>query len=82
MDDGLPAGVFRAKGLVRFDRIDELYVFQLCGSRAAFEPATTTLDVAGVEVVFIGPDLDRGELARGLEACLVGTADLERAVSR
>jgi G3E family GTPase len=82
LDDGLPAGVFRAKGLVRFDRIDELYVFQLCGPRAAFEPATAALDVAGVELVFIGPDLDRDELARGLEACLVGTADAEPAVTR
>lgn len=57
-------------------------MFQLCGPRAAFEPATTALDVAGVELVFIGPDLDRDELARGLAACLVETADPEPAVTR
>jgi G3E family GTPase len=74
LDDGLPSGVFRAKGLVRFHEVDGLYLFQLCGARAAFERAQTAVDVEGVELVFIGPDIDRAELARLLEDCFVANS--------
>ena len=71
LDDGLPSGVFRAKGLVRFEGIDGIYLFQLCGVRAAFEPAQTAVEIDGVELVFIGPGINRAEISRRLEECLV-----------
>lgn len=69
LDHGLPPGLFRAKGVVRFDADPVTYLFQLCGTRAAFDvhptPATET------NLVFIGRDLDKNQLGEQLRACLV-----------
>jgi G3E family GTPase len=73
LDGGLPDGVFRAKGLVQFDRPDGRFVFQLCGSRAAFEPYDD--QPGGSELVFIGHELDAALIAQGLEACEVRAPD-------
>jgi G3E family GTPase len=75
-DEGFPVGVFRAKGLIRFDRPDAVFLFQLCGARAAFDPCEA--DVAGAELVFIGQELDRRLLDARLEACAAaGQASIE-----
>lgn len=69
LDRKLPQGVFRAKGIVPLDSMDRRYVFQLCGSRAAFEP----YDGAIVEcrLVFIGRDVDEPSLRDSLAVCLI-----------
>jgi G3E family GTPase len=71
LDHALPSGMFRGKGLVRFDTRPGAYVFQLCGARASFErfdgPAK------GTRLVFIGRDIDVPSLERDVRACLVGT---------
>jgi G3E family GTPase len=69
LDEGLPPGVFRAKGIVRLANLEGSFLFQLCGSRAAFEPTSAAAD--GSELVFIGRDVDAGELATRLASCLV-----------
>jgi G3E family GTPase len=69
LDNGLPASVFRAKGLIRFDSPDAAFVFQLCGSRAAFDAVDE--EIVHSELVFIGRDLDATELEEHLRACLV-----------
>jgi G3E family GTPase len=66
-DEGF-AGVYRAKGLIRFDRPDEVFLFQLCGARASFDRYEA--DVAGAELVFIGQELERAVLQSRLDACV------------
>jgi G3E family GTPase len=66
-DEGFPAGVYRAKGLVRFDRPDEVFLFQLCGARTSFDRYDA--DVSGAELVFIGQGLERALLESRLDAC-------------
>jgi G3E family GTPase len=68
LDHALPANVYRAKGLVRFDRRQQPYVFQLCGGRAAFEPFNGPVD--DTTLVFIGRGLDTAALERDVRACL------------
>jgi G3E family GTPase len=67
LDEGFPRGVIRAKGLVRFAGADDVYLFQLCGSRASFDRCDAA--TAGAELVFIGTELDRDALAARLDAC-------------
>jgi G3E family GTPase len=69
LDDGLPAGVFRAKGLLRLAEPEGTFLFQLCGSRAAFEPWEDVSEIS--DLVFIGRELDRNVLSARLDACLV-----------
>jgi G3E family GTPase len=68
LDHRLPAGLFRAKGLVRFSSDPTGYVFQLCGARAAFEPFVEP--VSESFLVFIGQYIDEESLARDLRGCL------------
>lgn len=70
LDHALPTGMFRGKGLVRFDARPGAYVFQLCGGRASFERFEGPAE--GTRLVFIGRDLDAASLERDVRACLVG----------
>ena len=70
LDRRLPSGVFRAKGLLRFDGDDTGYVFQLSGARAAFEPFDDA--PPGAELVFIGRDIDDARLGEELASCQAG----------
>lgn len=72
LDKGLPAAVFRAKGLVRFDGIQGWYVFQFCGGRASFEPYPGALDQG--RLVFIGQELDGAALEALVTTCLADVA--------
>lgn len=67
LDRRLPPGVFRAKGLIRFEGDDNGYVFQLSGTRAAFEPFAGA--PPGARLVFIGRDVDDARLGRELAVC-------------
>jgi G3E family GTPase len=69
LDEGLCAGVFRAKGVVRFAD-DRSYIFQLCGARAAFDATCNPTHES--QVVFIGRNIDVDELRERLEGCQVG----------
>jgi G3E family GTPase len=71
LDSSLPVGLYRAKGLVRFDSSSDTYLFQLCGARVSFDVFDRSLD--GSRLVFIGRDLDRETLAKDLDWCLAGT---------
>lgn len=73
LDREMPAVVFRAKGLVRFEGVGQRYVFQLCGSRAAFSPLPERVACAADtdnQFVFIGRGLERTTVLAGLEHCL------------
>jgi G3E family GTPase len=69
LDRDLPAGLFRAKGIVRFNSDPSAYVFQLSGARSAFEPFAD--DHPGTRLVFIGREMDEQALLQQLKSCLV-----------
>jgi len=75
LDHGIPRGVFRAKGIVHFERAGS-FVFQLCGARAAFEPYLGS--ISDSRLVFIGHDLSEPELRRDLEECLSARSEPSR----
>jgi G3E family GTPase len=68
IDRGLPAEVFRAKGIVRFSDQTGHYLFQLCGTRASFDPYDGTATES--QLVFIGRNIDAQVLERRLTDCL------------
>ena len=70
LDSSLPAGLYRAKGLVRFDSSPDTFVFQLCGARASYDVFDQPLDAS--RLVFIGRGIDRESLAKDLDWCLAG----------
>jgi G3E family GTPase len=65
----LPAGVFRAKGILAIDGSDRRHVFHLVGRRFTLDEAPP--DLAGPNrLVLIGRNLDAGKLRAQLAACL------------
>jgi Cobalamin synthesis protein cobW C-terminal domain len=68
LDRCLPPEVFRAKRLIHLDTEKTAYVFQLCGTRAAFEPYEGPLTHGRLD--FIGRGIDPEALGRQLEDCL------------
>jgi G3E family GTPase len=76
LNEGFPRSVFRAKGIIRFDRPGGWFVFQLCGDRASFEPYAGAPVEGGI--VFIGRNIDARELERRLKRCLAPRLDVAR----
>jgi G3E family GTPase len=72
LDEGLPAEVFRAKGIVQLDRPEQAYVFQLCGGRVSFYPYDGP--IADTRLVFIGRGIDGASLEARARQCLVQPA--------
>jgi G3E family GTPase len=68
LDGGLPSGVFRAKGFVRFDHSPQTYLFQLCGSRASFDPWEA--GVPAMELVFIGRGFEPASIEARVSSCV------------
>jgi G3E family GTPase len=68
LDRGLPEQVFRAKGIVRFDRSASRYVFQFCGGRSNFYPYDGLVN--DNRLVFIGRGIDPSRLNGLLGDCL------------
>jgi G3E family GTPase len=73
LNEGFPQAVFRAKGVIQFDRPGSWFVFQLCGDRASFEPYAGSPAEGGI--VFIGRNIDAQELDRRLKRCLAPPLD-------
>ena len=70
LDKKLSIDVFRAKGILRFDSIDNLYVFQLSGKRYELKTDDRGKSLNN-QLVIIGRNLNREELLAQLTDCLV-----------
>ncbi|MFC5140100.1 CobW family GTP-binding protein [Actinomycetospora rhizophila] len=68
-----PAGVFRAKGVVRFPGAAP-FVVQTVGTAIRVRPAPRSVDVAGARLVFIGAGLDAAGLHAAIDACAADPA--------
>jgi G3E family GTPase len=70
LTDQLPTNVFRAKGILWFDRSALRYVFQLSGKRYSLDVDDRPIPPQN-QLVFIGQNLDKETLLRDVQACLV-----------
>jgi G3E family GTPase len=68
-----PAGVFRAKGVVRFPGAAP-FVVQTVGTAIRVRPAPRSVDVAGARLVFLGAGLDAARLHAAIDACAADPA--------
>ncbi|MFN9621525.1 MAG: CobW family GTP-binding protein [Cyanobacteriota bacterium] len=73
LDHQLPAGVYRAKGILWFNESERRHVFHLAGKRFSIDDT----DWSGPrknQLVLIGRDLNPAELRRQLQACVARDA--------
>ena len=75
LDNQLPAGVFRAKGILWFNESDKRHVFHLAGKRFSIDDsewgkATQRRN----QLVLIGKNLDHALLRKQLQACVAKDA--------
>ena len=71
LDNQLPAGVFRAKGILWFNESDKRHVFHLAGKRFSIDDSEW--GAAGErknQLVLIGKNLDHPQLRKQLQACV------------
>ncbi len=70
LTDKLPTNVFRAKGILWFDRSTLRYIFQLSGKRYSLDVDDRPIPPKN-QLVFIGQNLDQEKLLQDVQACLV-----------
>lgn len=71
LDHTVPVGIFRAKGIIALDSPERRFIFQLCGSRASFEPYAGP--ITDCQLVFIGQGIDGPALLAAVQSCVVRT---------
>ena len=75
LDNQLPAGVFRAKGILWFNESDKRHVFHLAGKRFSIDDSEWNAPSARKnQLVLIGRDLDHSKLRKQLQACVAKDA--------
>jgi G3E family GTPase len=73
LDNQLPAGVFRAKGILWFNESERRHVFHLAGKRFSIDDSDWTGQRKN-QLVLIGKDLDHAKLRQQLKACVAKDA--------
>jgi G3E family GTPase len=75
LDNQLPAGVFRAKGILWFNESDKRHVFHLAGKRFSIDDSEWgNATERRNQLVLIGKNLDHGMLRKQLQACVAKDA--------
>jgi G3E family GTPase len=75
LDNQLPAGVFRAKGILWFNESERRHVFHLAGKRFSIDDSDWRSDAERRnQLVLIGKELDHAKLRRQLQACVAKDA--------
>jgi len=74
LDNQLPAGVFRAKGILWFNESERRHVFHLAGKRFSIDDSDWPTAERKNQIVLIGKNLDHGRLRQQLQACVVAHA--------
>jgi G3E family GTPase len=75
LDNQLPAGVFRAKGILWFNESEKRHVFHLAGKRFSIDDSewSSPADRKN-QLVLIGKHLDHAKLRQQLQACVAKDA--------
>jgi G3E family GTPase len=75
LDNQLPAGVFRAKGILWFNESDKRHVFHLAGKRFSIDDSEWgSAAERKNQLVLIGKNLDHPQLRKQLQACVAKDA--------
>jgi G3E family GTPase len=75
LDNQLPAGVFRAKGILWFNESERRHVFHLAGKRFSIDDSDWRSPTERRnQLVLIGRQLDHAQLRRQLQACVARDA--------
>lgn len=70
LDNQLPDGVFRAKGIMWFEESAERHIFHLCGKRFTMDEEEWRGREKKNQVVLIGQNLDKETLLKQLANCI------------
>jgi G3E family GTPase len=70
LDNQLPEGVFRAKGILWFNESERRHVFHLAGKRFSIDDSDWPSDERKNQIVLIGKNLDHAKLRQQLQACV------------
>ena len=75
LDNQLPAGVFRAKGILWFNESERRHVFHLAGKRFSIDDSDWRSPAERRnQLVLIGKELDHAKLRKQLQACVAKDA--------
>jgi G3E family GTPase len=74
LDNQLPAGVFRAKGILWFNESQRRHVFHLAGKRFSIDDSDWSSSARKNQLVLIGRNLDHAALRKQLQACVARDA--------
>jgi G3E family GTPase len=75
LDNQLPAGVFRAKGILWFNESERRHVFHLAGKRFSIDDSDWSSNAQRRnQLVLIGKQLDHATLRKQLQACVARNA--------
>jgi G3E family GTPase len=74
LDNQLPAGVFRAKGILWFNESERRHVFHLAGKRFSIDDSDWPTAERKNQIVLIGKNLDHSRLRQQLQACVAANA--------
>ena len=75
LDNQLPAGVFRAKGILWFNESSKRHVFHLAGKRFSIDDSEWSKPGDRKnQLVVIGKDLDHAKIRKQLQACVAKDA--------
>jgi len=74
LDNQLPAGVFRAKGILWFNESERRHVFHLAGKRFSIDDSDWPTAERKNQIVLIGKNLDHSRLRQQLQACVAAHA--------
>jgi G3E family GTPase len=70
LDNQLPAGVFRAKGILWFNESERRHIFHLAGKRFSIDDSDWPGPERKNQIVLIGKNLDHNRLRQQLQACV------------
>jgi len=70
LDNQLPAGVFRAKGILWFNESERRHIFHLAGKRFSIDDTDWPGSERKNQIVLIGKNLDHNKLRQQLQACV------------
>ncbi|MBM5824762.1 MAG: GTP-binding protein [Cyanobacteria bacterium M_surface_10_m2_119] len=74
LDNQLPEGVFRAKGILWFNESERRHVFHLAGKRFSIDDSDWPDSQRKNQIVLIGRNLDHDRLRQQLQACVARDA--------
>ncbi|MEY3963534.1 MAG: hypothetical protein RLZZ106_789, partial [Cyanobacteriota bacterium] len=74
LDNQLPAGVFRAKGILWFNESQRRHVFHLAGKRFSIDDSDWPSPERKNQIVLIGKELNHAKLRQQLQACVARDA--------